>query len=98
MNLKPCMFALSGRDGLALKRNALWITPMKKKQRSASGHLDKSGQGSGAKSKRPKKAAPSAQLALVVVETRKCLSMLRRVVRKSALPEVPDIPCGPFLN
>ncbi len=32
------------------------------------------------------------------IDTKKCLSMLRRIVRKSALPEVPMIPSGPFLN
>jgi hypothetical protein len=32
------------------------------------------------------------------IDTKKCLSMLRRIVRKSALPDVPLIPWGPFLN
>jgi hypothetical protein len=49
------------------------------------------------KSRRKKKSA-NPDLADVIVDTRKCLSMLRRIVRKNALPEVPDIPGGPWLN
>jgi hypothetical protein len=78
-------------NGCLANGNALWLITMKKRDRS-------SGRRKGsAKSSQGKLRKPTLH-DVETIDTRKCLSMLRRIVRKSALPEVPEYPWGPFLN
>jgi hypothetical protein len=69
----------------------LWFITMKKKDRP-------SGPRKGRAHASPGKLYKPTLRDVEVIDTRKCLAMLRRIVRKNALPEVPEHPWGPFLN